>query len=142
MCFTSLVVFGCSNIIVFVFMQFASLLASQEHLYQTFHIMYMFSILTISISVYMYKRAVFLQFILYTKTYMLNNVIIIKTSVLLPQAYVALTDFGYSIQILWLPCSRIVPKQIIWLSSLSILGIADEDYSRNSLFAPCQMSTF
>ena len=35
----------------------------------------------------------------------LNNVIIIKTKILLPQTYVISVDFGYSVYDLWFYCS-------------------------------------
>ena len=40
-------------------------------------------------------------YIYYWSLEFLNNVVIIKTKVLLPQAYVTLTDFGYPVQDLW-----------------------------------------
>ena len=53
----------------------------------------------------------------------LNNVIINKTKVFLPQAYVTIAI-------------------IIWLSNLSILSVPDESYSRNVLCTLNLISTF
>ena len=50
---------------------------------------------------------------------MINHVIIIKTRVIIPQAYVTSADFGYSVKGLWFLCSQRhlnnLDFQIFWI---------------------------
>ena len=56
---------------------------------------------------------------------------IIKTKVLLPQAYVTLADFDYPVKFLWFSCSQ----------RLLALSVPDDGYSRNTCEL-CLISTF
>jgi hypothetical protein len=65
----------------------------------------------------------YIKYICYWNLDFLNNVIIIKTKVLLPHAYVHLTDFGYRLGPLVLLFTKL---KIIWLSNISILSVIPE----------------
>ena len=48
----------------------------------------------------------FIRYICYRNLQLLNNVIITKAKVLLPQVYVTLADFGDPVYALWFACSK------------------------------------
>ena len=50
-----------------------------------------------------YAKNVNIRYVIATT---LNNVIINKTKVLLPQTYVTLADFGYPVLVFWFYCSQ------------------------------------
>jgi len=57
---------------------------------------------------------------------------LIKCKVGLPHAYVALTDFGYSVQTIWLTCSQ---RHLHYLAFQSMRA-SDEVFSKNVLCEP------
>jgi hypothetical protein len=68
----------------------------------------------------------FIRYIYYWNVHILDNVIIIKTNVLLPQALMDFTDLAIPFR----PYSLLPPKDfyIIWLSHLFIMSVPDEGY--------------
>jgi hypothetical protein len=81
----------------------------------------------------------FNRYMCYWNLQFLNNESIIKTKVLLPQAYVTVADIGDPIYALLLARKTF---NIIWLFNFSILSVPDEGYSRNALCALNFISTF
>jgi hypothetical protein len=78
----------------------------------------------------------FIIYIYYWNLQLLNNIVINKTMVLIPQVQVSLASR------LWLCCLGhlvLLLRKHIWLSNLSILSVPYEGYSRN---APCAIMWF
>ena len=74
----------------------------------------------------------FIRYIYYWNLQFLNNVIKIKTKILLLQSRVTSSELDYLVQALWFSCSQ--HFKIIWLSNYFTMSIPKEGYARNELW--------